>query len=262
MSTICNDHALTQSSDRVLIELLFSQEDRLPRPAVDEILSRGAALTTALIATAIDPRNWNAPRPAWWAPVHATFILGSIDDPIGDPALFWAMRDAEAFAYDWISTAMPAILGRRGRRVRDGLCKIGADRSEGGGLRAVALQALAATTLEDAAEKDGAFALVGRVFCDASEERRLRGAAGKVLLDFHVGAYRDALDAFAREEHGRRYDTAIEVPRFSQDDVARAFARPGASDWYRRDWLSFYDAEQIAARQARWAREDGERASR
>jgi hypothetical protein len=251
--------AFARLSDDDLLGLLFTEEDRLPRPAVDEILSRRHRLTGALIAVIIDPRNWNVPRPAWWATVHATFILGAIDDPIGDAALFSAMRDAEVQNCDWISMAMPSILGRRGRRVRDILSKITADSGEEPPLRVTALSALAATTLQDGEENDHVFAEIGRMFTDTSNDRYLRGHAGNVLLDFQVEEHRAALVAFAREEAGRQRDKPFPMLAFTEEDIGRAFSASSHLDTYRKDWLSFYDADQIASRQERWAREDAKR---
>ena len=248
---------LKDYDDDDLIELLFNAEDRLPRKFVDEALARSVALTPAFIAVVIDPRNWGAPLPAWWAPVHATFLLGAIDDAVADAALFSAMRDAEKWNYDWICQEIPSILGRRGQRVRDGLRRIIQDRGESNPLRATALRALAATTLVDHEGADAVFGSIGRVFADTSEDFWLRGDAGDVLLDFQVAEYREALAAFAREsvKHRKRWEL---VP-FSVDDVERVYGQPRDLQQYQRDWLAFYDAAEIAARQARWAREDEER---
>jgi hypothetical protein len=53
------------------------------------------------------------------------------------------------------------------------------------------------------------------------------------------------------------------MPLFFVDDVDRAYEH-GQIDRQRYfdDWLSFYDAAEIAARQARWKREDEARAAR
>ena len=251
---------LAQFSDDYLIDLLFTEGDGLPRAVVNEIIARRDRLTTALIAVVIDPRNWTETLPEWWAPIHAVFILGAIDDPIADTALFSALRDAEAHDCDWLAIEMPSILGRRGARVRPLLSSIITDRSTDLAVRAVALRALAATTLADEEGRDAVFATIGGVFSDRREERSLRSDAGQVLLDFQIAEYRGALSDYARAERLIKHGPIGLVP-FSVEDVGHAFVEPSDLHWYRRDWLAFYDPAQIASRQERWAREDADRKS-
>ena len=87
----------------------------------------------------------------------------------------------------------------------------------------------------------------------------MRGAAGNILLDFHVAEYQDALLTFA-DESVRRLRGPLDLTPFDVNAVERAFAEPWDLHHYQHDWLSFYDPEQIAARQARWAREHAEQA--
>lgn len=256
--------------DEGLIALLFTQEDRLPRAAVDEIVVRGSRLLGSLIAIVVDPRNWAAPLPDWWAPVHATFILAAIPDPTCDAPLLSAMRDAEAHRNDWISGAMPAILGTRGSRLRATLMRILDDRTEPADVRCTALDGLAATTLVDPEGRDEVFGRIGDLFTATSEHAWVREHAGQVLLDFQVQAYEQALLDFASEaegildaEHtrgipgGLAFDVADVINAFRN-----AFREPRDLSRYQESWLDFYDDDAIAARQQRWQREADERAAR
>jgi hypothetical protein len=252
--------------DEELIALLFTQEDRLPRAAVDEIVARGSRLLGSLIAIVIDSRNWAAPLPDWWAPVHATFILAAIPDPTCDAPLLSAMRDAEARGNDWISGAMPAILGARGARLRATLMRILDNRTEPAGVRCTALDGFAATTLVDPEGRDEVFGRIGDLLATTTEDRWVRERAGQVLLDFQVQAYEQALLDFAGEaeaildaEHARGITGAL---AFDVADVLNAFREPQDLSRYQEPWLDFYDDDAIAARQRRWQREAEERAAR
>jgi hypothetical protein len=249
-----------------LIDLLFAQEDRLPRAAVDEILARGPRLAGRLIAIVVDPRNWDEPLPDWWAPVHATFILAAIDDPSSDAPLLSAMRDAEARGNDWITRAMPAILGPRGTRLRATLMRILEDGAEPEGVRCTAIDGLAAATLVDPECRDDVFALIGKAFTTATEAARVREHAGQVLLDFQVRAYEQVLMDFADEavavldaERARGIPGGV---AFDVADVLRAFTEPQDLSRYQASWLDFYNSEAIAARQRRWQREEAEQTAR
>lgn len=252
--------------DDELLELLFTEEDRLPRAAVDEIIGRGARLLGSLVAIVVDPRSWGVPPPDWWALIHTTFILGAIPDPACDAPLLSAMRDAEARGNDWIIGAIPSILGARGARLRTTLMRILDDRAERAGVRCTALDGLAATTLVDPKGRDEVFARIGDVFTTTTDDAWVRQHAGQVLLDFQERAYEQALMNFAEEavanldaERGRGIPGGVP---FDDADVIRAFREPQDLSHYRENWLDFYDADAIAARQQRWQREATERAAR
>jgi hypothetical protein len=252
--------------DDGLIDLLFTEEDRLPREAVDEIVARSTRLTVSLIAIIIAPRTWTAPLPGWWAAVHATFILAAIDDPVGDAALLSALRDADARNNDWILGAMPAVLGARGARLRPTLLGILANRTEPAGVRCGAIDGLAAGTLADPKGRDEVFARIADVVAAATEDPWVREHAGQVLLDFQVRAYEQVLIDFAeRAEAALDSDVAHGLPlglAFDVADVVTAFSGPQDLSRYRDSWLDFYDPDMIVARQARWQREAAERAAR
>lgn len=248
-------------TDEALLDLLHTEEDRLPRAAVDEFLSRGARMVEPLAALVSDPEAWRQELPAFWAPIHAAFILGAIGGPSVIPALIRALEQADAQDCDWVTCEIPAIMGRLGAPARLPLAALLADRSRPPFLRAVAAEALAATTLgdpteEDSTEPDSLFALIGSRLADPKEDEDLRGVAGNTLLDFRRSEYKDALLAFAREQERKHQGNPLHPLPFTQDDVEEAFARIEPSvGHYRRDWLDFYTPAAIARRQARWAEE-------
>ena len=58
-----------------LMNLLFTEEDRLPRQAVDEFIRRGERIIEPLSKIVLEESNWAKERPEFWTPIHAVFIL-------------------------------------------------------------------------------------------------------------------------------------------------------------------------------------------
>jgi hypothetical protein len=256
------DRSLGMLTDDALVDLLFTEEDRLPRAAVDEILARGPRLVDALATLVVDPRNWQAPRPQWWATMHATFILAAVPDPACDAPLLSAMRDAEARGNDWISGAMPSILGARGARLRPVLTDIIGDRKELDEVRCRALDGIVASTLVDTEGRDEVLARVGEVFTATGESLWLRTHAAQLLLDFQVRTYEEALMDFARDLLDAGGTDVPNIVAFDVVDVMVAFRESPDLSRYRENCLDFYDAGAIASRQQRWRREAAEAAAR
>jgi len=246
-------------SDEALVKLLFTEEDRLPRMAVDEFLDRGERLVSPLTELIEDPQNWTASPPAWWAPIHATFILGVIGGISVIPGLLKAMELAETNECDWVSHVIPAIFGSLGPTSRPGLTDIVTNRSHSPFLRGYAVEALAATTLSEPEADEEVFSLLGAIFADASEEKILRGIIGNVLLDFQRSEYIEHLLAFTRQDTRTEEGDVGENLPFSEDDIEEAFTQHKPTlRLYQQDWLTFYDPDAISQRQARWAQEEEE----
>ncbi|MEK9140537.1 MAG: hypothetical protein AAB308_05745, partial [Nitrospirota bacterium] len=144
-------------TDEVLLDLLVTVEDRLPRAAVDEFLARAPRIIAPLTALVSARESWQQELPAWWAPIHATYLLGAIGDPSVIPALILAIEHAEAQDCDWVTGEIPSILGRFGAPARPPLITLLNDRPRSPYLRATAAEALAATTLADPVDADSIF---------------------------------------------------------------------------------------------------------
>lgn len=244
-------------TDEALLDLLFTEEDRLPRAAVDEFLARAPRIIAPLAALVSAPESWHQELPAWWAPIHATYILGAIGDASAIPALIRAMEEADAQDCDWVTGEIPAIMGRLGAPVRPSLTALLADRSHSPYLRATAAEALMATTLSESSDSEAIFGLIGGCLADPTEDEDLRGLAGNILLDFRRSEYKDTLLAFARERERNHHHDPMFPLAFSEADVVEAFAQPAPTlGHYTRNWLDFYSPSAIARRQARWQEED------
>ena len=247
-----------QLTDEALFDLLFTEEDRLPRDAVNEFVARGTRMVERLADLTTDSEAWQAELPAFWAPIHATYILGAIGGAGIVPALICAMEHAYAQDCDWITGEIPSIMGRLGAAARSPLTVILNDRSRSPYLRSAAAEALAATTLSETSDSEAIFGLIGARLADPTEDEDLRDLAGIILLDFHRSEYKDILLAFAREQESTHRRTPSLSPLgFSETDVVEAFAKTTPSlRQYTRDWLAFYSPSAIAQRQARWAEEE------
>jgi len=249
-------------SDDKLTDLLFTEGDRLERAAVDEFVRRGG-MVPRLGKIVSDPYNWNEPLPAWWAAVHAVYILGAVASEAAVLPLLRALRYAEASENDWVTEDLPSIFGKVGLPAVEGLRRIAGDETSGWYARAIALEGLAAVTLKEPGTTESVFRLVHERLRDGTEERMLRQAAGHVLLDFLRTECRDDLLEFGREE--RQVSGGDEAYRsgFTDDDVKREFKQKHLSlERYTRDWLAFYDPSAIAGRRTRWEQERLEQADK
>jgi hypothetical protein len=250
-------------SDEELTELLVTEEDRLPRAAVDEFIARGERMVPYLAEIISQSYSWTKRLPEWWAVVHATFILGAIGSKEAVLPLLKAVRYASEHDCDWVTTTLPSIFGRIGPDAADGLQMIALDRTSDWYVRATAIEGLAAVTLSHSDVSDEIFRFIGSIFTDEQEERNIRDAAGNVLLDFKREEYKDALTAYGREADDMMGGNLFYPVAFAESDVIRALGPGEKTLWhYMRNWLQFYDENYINDRQKRWKKEDKERRQR
>ncbi len=246
--------------DGELLELLYTAGDRLPREAVEEVLRRGSRMLPALAEVAADKAAWTQPLPEWWAAVHATYLLGAMETPVALVPLLTALRWADAFDCDWVTEDLPSIFSRLGAAPFEPLRAIAQDPTAGPGARSVALASLAAIALSAGYLRDPVVSLASALLGEASEALYLRQTAANVLVDLRAAEHRELLMAFGREEAARHKEDAEYQGVFYDweiDDLLGEAAEV-ALDYYRRDWLSFYDPEEIERRQERWEREQEE----
>ena len=251
-------HAL---SDDDLIGLLHTAGDRLPREAVDEILHRGPRMIPRLTEIVADKRSWTRPVPEWWAAVHATYILGAFESEEALVPLLTALRWADAFDCDWVTEDLPSMFGRLGPAAYGPLRAVFQDPTAGAGARSVALASMAAVALADPRLTREVIHYAARVVADASEPLYLRQTAANVLVDLRSREHRDLLLAFGREEAARQREDPDYQGVFYDWEVDELLAEEtgqSSLEYYRRDWLVFYEPEEIEKRQERWRREEQE----
>jgi hypothetical protein len=249
---------LRRLANEELIDLLFGEEDRLPREAIDEVIRRGGEIVPLLSEIVMDRMAWTDGLPEWWAPVHATYALGSIGTKETLVPLLAALRWSDAYDNEWVTEDLPSILGSLGPVAYDALVALVEDRSAGWSARSIAMDALGCHALRFPEKEEEVMVLLGSVIRDRTEEFGAMRSAAFVLIDFRRADYREDLMGLAEDEVRHQQQHPDYRPAFTPADVERDLGLPKlAMDAYIRDWLGFYSTEEIARRQQRWDHEDG-----
>ena len=236
-----------------LVNLLFTEEDRLPRAAVDEFIKRGNSIIEPLSQIVLEESNWDKDAPEFWAPIHAVFILGAIGTQEAVSPLITAIKWSVEYDADWIFEAFPAIFGKIGMPALEGLRQFVQDKEQDWYVRTIALQGLASITLKNPEVSDDIFSYINSFPTNTHEDMDFRVQAANTLLDFVRSEYEESLLAFCQEERRFREKEPFPIFTFDAEDVERIFSLNEKDiAFYSRDWLSFYDKEHIRRRQERW----------
>jgi hypothetical protein len=223
--------------DSDLVELLYTSGDRLPREAVDEFLRRGPKMLPRLHSIVAEKSSWTQPLPEWWASVHASYILGSMEDSAALLSLLMALRWADAFECDWVTEDLPSMFGRIGLPAYEPLRAVADDATAGWGARSIAISGLLAAEEEDL---------------------YLRQTSANILLDFQAVQYRELLAKFGEEESARKQEDPEYRGVFYDWELEEVLTGEGTAEdleYYQREWLVFYEPEEVERRQQRWDRE-------
>lgn len=252
-----NYHTL---DDSTLLNLLFTQEDRLPRAAVDESIRRGERMIKPLSDIVSEQYSWTRDMPEWWAVVHAVYILGAIGGEDVVIPLLKGMRWAIPYDCDWVTEDLPSILGRVGIVAIHELKRVAKDKTSDWFTRAIAIEGLAAVTIHNPEIEEDIFMFIGAILNDEREERETRQTAGSVLIDFLRSEFKEDLFAFGCEEKRLKDADSDYMSSFYDGDVMEWFSEGKKDLWsYSREWLSFYDEDEINKRQIRWKEEEQKR---
>lgn len=251
MQDTCCDTTVATLSDDALLDRLATEEDRLPREAVDEIVRRGERMIAPLTAICEDARAWEDGEDAvFWRQLHGAFILGAIGGEGALPGLLAALRHASENDVDWLDDALPSMLGRIGKPAIEPLLEIARDTDEQNDPRIHAIDGLAAIAAQHEDERPELLAAI-RILVEDERDADVRGFAASCLLDFVRPEDRRVLLV-----EGKRQEHEAEVAWIGRADVETAYARGVPElDRYDRDWLEFYDPGEIERRQRRWADE-------
>ncbi|MBI4126606.1 MAG: SEC-C domain-containing protein [Deltaproteobacteria bacterium] len=246
-----------EPSNEELIQKLFQEGDRLRRSTVDEILRRGTELIPELGTMCMDRLLWTEDLPGWWAPVHATYLLGAMSSEEVILPLLSALRWSDAYDNEWVTEDLPAMFGKIGGVAIEPLLAVASDQSAGWSARSIALDSLTAIAVVSPQHEERLLRFVDGHLKNKNEHPGVRRAAAIILLDLRVTRMHDALIAFAKEEEQRANEFEDYRPVFVSTDVDRELAIPVRSEeYYRRDWLTFYHDEEIHRRQLAWQQED------
>jgi hypothetical protein len=212
-------------SDDAMIDLLSTEEDRLSRAAVDEILRR-PYLAPRLVALIDEEDLWTAHDPSIWAPVHATFLLAAMKPPGGLDAVLRALEHSAKHEETSLMDVADSLLAAFGPDSVPHL--IAAFENATSYPRIWIDDALAHLAVAHPGTRDAVRAHLRRV---ALEDRRkeVASCAAQNLLGLGGETDRDTLSVLADRglvDEGEDYS----IPPML-------------------DWLRFYDAEAIAERQ-------------
>jgi len=243
-----SSHRLNEAQ---LIELLHSEEDRLERQVVDDGLSLGERLIWRLTELCRDERTWTLTGAGFWAPVHATYILGAFEDSRALMGLLASLRWSARYGVDWVFEKLPSILGRIGRPALLPLKARLVDADAGELDRRTEIHALAAVAARHPIHQGEVLDFLRGIADDAEEQEYIRSVAASVLLHFvRPGDQKSVLASAIRQGWSDR------PPLFDAEEVEEVFARGQQQlEQYRKEWLDFYNPEAIQARQRRWAEE-------
>ena len=212
-------------SDDAMIDLLSTEEDRLSRAAVDEILRR-PRLAPRLAALIDEEELWTAHDPSSWAPVHATFLLAAMKPPGGLDAVLRALERSATNEETFLMDVADSLLAGFGPDSVPSL--IAAFENAGSYPRIWINDALAHLAVAHPGTRDAVRAHLRRV---ALEEKRkeVASCAAQNLLGLGGETDRDTL--------------SVLVDRGLIDEGEDYSIPPTL------DWLRFYDADAIAERE-------------
>ncbi|RPH37732.1 MAG: hypothetical protein EHM91_14680 [Planctomycetota bacterium] len=251
METTLHRVSFHQHTEDQLIELLHTEEDRVTREVVDECVSRGERMLWRLIDLCREERSWMQTGPAYWAPVHATFILGAFEDARSLMGLLASLRWSAKYDVDWVYGKLPSIIGRIGRPAILPLKARVVDRDAGELDRITEIRALGGVAARHPIHQGEVLDFLRFVADNAEEDEAIRSMAGSVLLDFVRPGDRKSITAASI-----RQEWCARPSRFDARDVDAAYARSTQQlDAYQQDWLDFYAPEAIDARSRRWNEE-------
>lgn len=251
----------TSMSTESLLNLVLNSGDTLPRAAFNECVARCMNPMEAddmqhnLIAMIQNSNLWESDLPTGWAPIHAIHILGAIGTLDCIVPLIAGLRRACAHdCYD-ITETIAAIFADIGSSAIEPLVDILSDASNDWFIRSIALDSLAAIVMlgEEGEQKRQIFALISAIMKNQDEENILRGLAGSILLSCRLCEYEFDLHTFAKEQ--ATWPSSEQV-HFTSDDIFLSLAEEEPEiDRWQRDWLCFYDEENIALRK-KWRLQD------
>jgi hypothetical protein len=244
--------------DAELIELLHTAGDNLPREVIDEFMERGHRMIPFLFVIVSDKTGWTRPLPEWWAVVHASYILGAYETAEAMPGLLAALRWSDAFDCEWVTEDLPGMFGRLGKAAYGPLLAVVRDIPAGWGARSIALSGMAGAALTAPFLKESFLEFAARLVAEPTEALPLRQTAANILLDFRSKTHRKALIKFGKEEAQRKEEIPHYEGAFYDWEVDEFLEVEGSSadlEFYERDWLVFYDAEERERRHDYWAEE-------
>jgi hypothetical protein len=251
MDTAIESISSHRLGDTELVHLLHIGEDRITRDIVDDCIAGGERMIWRLTDLCRDERSWTKTGSGFWAPVHASYILGAFQDSRALMGLLASLRWSARYGVDWVHEKLPSMLGRIGRPALLPLKARIADRDTGELDRMTELQALAAVATHHPIHQGEVLDFVRSVTDDADEQEYIRSVAASVLLKFVRPGDKKSIVASAIRQEWSDRPALFDV---TEIDEVYALGRQEL-EHYQKEWLDFYSPEAIEARQRRWAEE-------
>ena len=245
------------TSNDDLIRRIFEDEDRLSRDVVEEFIRRADEMIPVLSSIVKDRSFWTANLPEWWAPIHATYILGAISGAEVLTPLLAALRWADAYDNEWVVEDLPSMFAKVGSPAIQKLKGIAMDESAGWTARTIAFDSLAAISIAHPEHERRLLHFIEGILCNEDEEKTVRRSAAIILIDFRKKHLRTELMKVVDEE--RRVSELDDEYRcvLTVADLDRELSlTERAEDYYVHNWLQFYNPEEISKRQVHWSEED------
>jgi len=236
-----------------LLELLFTKEDRLTKGEAFEFIRRGSEIVPMLSEIALDRMFWVNEMPEWWAPVHATYLLGAIGGKESLIPLLAALRWSDAYDNDWVTEDLPSILGSLGEISFESCASVMHDRSAGWSARSIAMDALGSHAIRKPDFEEKVISMIGEIFTSRAEEFGARRSAAYVLIDFRRADYKRQIVGFAKEDAERSKRDPDYINAFNPERIEHEISLPRRGlEMYVRNWLEFYEPEEIKKRSDCW----------
>jgi hypothetical protein len=245
------EHTSQRLGENELLQILHIGEDRLTREVVDDCVAGGERMIWRLTSLCRDERSWMQTGSGFWAPVHASFILGAFEDSRALMGLLASLRWSARYGVDWVHEQLPSMLGRIGRPALLPLKARVADNDAGELDRMTEIHALAAVATHHPIHQGEVLDFVRSVADDADQQEYIRSVAASVLLHFvRPGDKKSIVASAIRQEWSDR------PALFDVTEIEEVYARGVQQlNHYKKEWLDFYSPEAIEARQRRWAEE-------
>lgn len=246
---------LIQLDDDDLIDFLFTEEDFLTRDIVDEFLRRGERMIEPLWNIIKERNSWNGDSD-WWSAVHATYIIAAIGGKDAIIPLIASLRFADYLGCDWLTEYFQSMFGKIGPAALTQLKQLALDKSNNWMTRVVALEGMAAITINNPNYKLEVFDFIVSFVKDQYEDMEVRGLAANILLDFRMDKYKKSLLEFVDEEEEMKEINSHYISHLDVETIENDLIKEKSDLFqYARDWLEFYDEKEIETRREQYKKE-------
>ena len=238
-------------SDTELLNLIFTEGDRLGFDYVDEAKKRQQSIVPLLCDVLTEEENyqWDG-TDRWWSVIHAVYISGILGDSRSIDALLKASRYAQVYGIDWLWDALSECYSRIGPAVipklKEYISEFKSMEDQNILCEIIGLWNLWETYPETRKEIEEYLYTV-LISPDTTYDLR-----ADLIGDFAQINRTDLKPLF--EEYYEKGE--VELETLSREDLDYFFDHVNEPPAFRYDIEAFYRPEEIEKRQERWLKED------